>query len=74
MWEAAGCRCGPSGCRFICPCRRYSQAFIFSDPANLYSTSIADSWVYQAYHSTPEIAVFTVKATMIPISKLWAGS
>lgn len=35
-----------------------AQAFIFSDPANLYSTSIADSWVYQAYHSTPEIAVF----------------
>jgi hypothetical protein len=34
------------------------QTFVFSDPANLYSTLIPDNWVYQAHHSTPQLTVF----------------
>lgn len=34
------------------------QAFIFSDPGSLYTAAIPDSWIYQAYHSTDQLAVF----------------
>ncbi|HHW72972.1 MAG TPA: hypothetical protein GX393_07050 [Firmicutes bacterium] len=34
------------------------HAFVFTDPAGLYSTQIADSWVYQAHHSTEHLVVF----------------
>ncbi len=34
------------------------QTFVFTDPTELYSTTIADQWVYQAHHSTPALMVF----------------
>ncbi|HBN96898.1 MAG TPA: hypothetical protein DDZ66_11400 [Firmicutes bacterium] len=34
------------------------QAFVFTDPTGLYSTTIWDQWVYQAHHSTAQITVF----------------
>lgn len=34
------------------------QAFVFTDPTDLYSTVIRDQWVYQSHHSTDKITVF----------------
>lgn len=35
-----------------------SEAFVFTNPLGLYSTTIWDQWVYQAHHSTSELIVF----------------
>lgn len=34
------------------------EAFVFSDPTDLYSTFIEDQWVYQAHQSTAQLTVF----------------
>lgn len=35
-----------------------AESFAFLDPAQLYSTFIPDGWVFQAHHSTTQLAVF----------------
>lgn len=43
---------------FVVLVSRVGQAFVFTDPTELYSTTIWDQWVYQSHHSNDQITVF----------------